>query len=1177
MEDIIYLTVYGTPYGIGGAQGPIGPTGSIGPIGNTGPTGPAGPLGPSGPASTVPGPAGETGPTGPTGPAGPEGPIGATSTVPGPTGQTGLGYSSISTLTIGAGQQSATNNTFTPGVPKTFNFSENLKTAFAAGQRVRVFITTNASVFVEGIITSIVKNTGLNTVISVQVDYSAGSSTTASNSWSLVGSGEIGTTGDQGPQGNPGDLYATSFTKDINLTSLTFGDFLDLNIGTGYAYTKVQDILIAASVTQYFNAKVIGYNASGETLSVQVTGGTVVGTGTAGLWDVNLAGAVGQAGPAGPTGATGQKGDTGNIPTDYVITFNGLTGNVTGVTTGTANSFIPVQRFLSGISSSGATFAGLIYVNNTIPLGVSGNNLRILGGLGNVGTGISNISIGTCLIQNSAGSRNIAAGLNAISTNTQGSDNIGIGPGALQSVNPAEKIVAIGVNAGRFQGSGGILALTSATGSIFVGYQASASLDSRTNEIVIGNEALGLGSNIAVIGATTQTAAYLYGVVNAMSGLSAPGATFMRGITSAGGTFSSRVNFLSGFSFSSGISGNADINLSGTTRRITNIGNELRIENKSSTADSIFSYLSLVNSNNPTLVSETGVLAVDNSSGSVNYISSLKLNTSVFDGFPSFGSLTLQPSETFDTDYTINFPADNGTVSLTKSTVSSLNGITGSVGLSAGTNIQLQVSGNTVTIGLTGIVAGAGNTGSTGATGSPGTNGNTGLRGGIVYTFNTSTLPIPASGTIRFNNATTSSVTNIFFSNTDAFGSSRTSWFDTWDDSTSTIKGTINLLDNTNPANDLVYSVTALTIGSGFYSFTVNHVSGNNTPSSGNTLSVEFLRTGDKGATGAATTYVASLNGLSGPVGLAAGSNITITSSGQTLTISASASSPSGTAGVSLLNGLSGNVSIVGNTYVSVTTVGNTLVVQNTMKIPGGQCFDGSAVITKLLPYEGLTGLTACDLIAFSGDRWSPVARGWVVTPSLWQTKPKNLSTVLPSSEYTTIHAGMSDIVYGSTYASSVVGELLPITLNFDNGNPTEASKGITLDMGTWWLNYTVYFNAIQDPGFEGLARGFFSGLTLINGPKLFNPQSVHQGDVVGFAIKIRGTTYNGFDGRGGPGGSSCTQDPSQMPLGAGGGCDGRRQNGGGWDECYWNDVSWTQTQVFGAMGGSVTCSGINW
>ena len=40
----------------------------------------------------------------------------------------------------------------------------------------------------------------------------------------------------------------------------------------------------------------------------------------------------------------------------YVISFNGLTGAVTGVTTGVANTFIPLQTFAAGISAAGATF-----------------------------------------------------------------------------------------------------------------------------------------------------------------------------------------------------------------------------------------------------------------------------------------------------------------------------------------------------------------------------------------------------------------------------------------------------------------------------------------------------------------------------------------------------------------------------------------------------------------------------------------------------------------------------------------------------------------------------------------------------------------------------------------------------------------------------------------------------
>ena len=45
-----------------------------------------------------------------------------------------------------------------------------------------------------------------------------------------------------------------------------------------------------------------------------------------------------------------------------VLSFNGLTGAVTGVTTGTANTFGPVQSFNGGIVASGATLTGNVYI-----------------------------------------------------------------------------------------------------------------------------------------------------------------------------------------------------------------------------------------------------------------------------------------------------------------------------------------------------------------------------------------------------------------------------------------------------------------------------------------------------------------------------------------------------------------------------------------------------------------------------------------------------------------------------------------------------------------------------------------------------------------------------------------------------------------------------------------------
>jgi hypothetical protein len=51
-----------------------------------------------------------------------------------------------------------------------------------------------------------------------------------------------------------------------------------------------------------------------------------------------------------------------SIPTEYVTSFNGLTGAVSGVTTGISNTFGPIQNFSSGISAFGGTFSSNVQI-----------------------------------------------------------------------------------------------------------------------------------------------------------------------------------------------------------------------------------------------------------------------------------------------------------------------------------------------------------------------------------------------------------------------------------------------------------------------------------------------------------------------------------------------------------------------------------------------------------------------------------------------------------------------------------------------------------------------------------------------------------------------------------------------------------------------------------------------
>jgi len=69
--------------------------------------------------------------------------------------------------------------------------------------------------------------------------------------------------------------------------------------------------------------------------------------------------------PFGNTITIASSGGGGPVG-DYVISFNGLTGAVSGVTTGTSNTFGPLQNFSSGISAFGGTFS---------------NNVKIIGDL----------------------------------------------------------------------------------------------------------------------------------------------------------------------------------------------------------------------------------------------------------------------------------------------------------------------------------------------------------------------------------------------------------------------------------------------------------------------------------------------------------------------------------------------------------------------------------------------------------------------------------------------------------------------------------------------------------------------------------------------------------------------------------------------------------------------------
>ena len=414
---------------------------------------------------------------------------------------------------------------------------------------------------------------------------------------------------------NNGDIASLTITntESVGQVQIEGGDLFLGNKSDGTTTTPVNIVFEGTTADAFETTLTVTDPTADRTITLPDATGTVA------LTQTSVASVVAGTGIS-VSGATGAV----TITNTGVQTFNGLTGAVTGVTVGGANTFTQLNTFSAGISaSSGVTFSKDITVNSmTVGRGGASNinsvafgynalgantdgsaNLAIgYNALGANTDGEENVAIGQGTIQNSSsasyniaigslalglgniGSYNIAIGRSAlgaagntgtfntgigyqslqantsgtnntgigyqslfndttgldntgIGTNTlraltTGSNNTGVGSSAFRSLTTASQMTALGNNAGRYRGTG-TDTNTTGTGGIYIGYQARGSTLAQTNEIVIGVNALGLGSNTAVIGATLQSAATIYGVLNLPSGLSASGATFSGNISAS--------------------------------------------------------------------------------------------------------------------------------------------------------------------------------------------------------------------------------------------------------------------------------------------------------------------------------------------------------------------------------------------------------------------------------------------------------------------------------------------------------------------------------------------------------------------------------------------------------------------------------------------------------------------
>lgn len=167
------------------------------------------------------------------------------------------------------------------------------------------------------------------------------------------------------------------------------------------------------------------------------------------------------------------------------------------------------------------------------------------------------------------------------------------------------------------------------------------------------------------------------------------------------------------------------------------------------------------------------------------------------------------------------------------------------------------------------------------AAGPTGPTGPQGAGAGIAFTFSTTTSMVdPGAGTMRFNNATPASVTAIALDDLTADAADVSAWITAFDDSTSTVDGTLYVIKNNDASVVAIFSITGLTDNAGWTELAVTHVASTGAFANGATMRLLFARTGDKGDTGATgATGSAGSTGATGTQGDAAGVQFTFSTS----------------------------------------------------------------------------------------------------------------------------------------------------------------------------------------------------------------------------------------------------------------------------------------------------------
>lgn len=145
-----------------------------------------------------------------------------------------------------------------------------------------------------------------------------------------------------------------------------------------------------------------------------------------------------------------------------------------------------------------------------------------------------------------------------------------------------------------------------------------------------------------------------------------------------------------------------------------------------------------------------------------------------------------------------------------------------------------------------------------------------GADAGMRYAFESSTsMAAPASGGLRLNNASLASVTAIAVNGTNSDAVDVSDWIATWDDSTNTVKGYVEVRKEGSGAVLGLYQLTSITDNTTWLQLAVTYVSGSGSLTAADSVYLTPYLIGNKGADGSgspanptATIGLSAVNGV---------------------------------------------------------------------------------------------------------------------------------------------------------------------------------------------------------------------------------------------------------------------------------------------------------------------------